>query len=107
MRDPEAVFNKQQALTALHKTGKYMCGVNLVWTDLHFMSSINVPLQWSSITGIQKFYFSSPNGFASLPIEIGVLKGQIDASNLGDFGSWRRVSPEESIIAWSLARSCK
>lgn len=43
----QAPFNKTLAMTALDRTGQYACAINLLWVDMFFTTSNNIPIMWS------------------------------------------------------------
>ena len=99
----QAIFHEASALIALKKTKTYMAAVSLAWASPVYTSTPNVPLVWASVETVQKHYFSVPAGLVKLPLEIAFTASQIDLKDFGSKGSWRRVSPDEVVIAWYKA----
>ncbi len=99
----QAVYHAAKAMRALSRTKTYMCAINLLWVDLYFTTSSNIPIQWSTVKELQNYYFRAPAGFVQMPIEIAVTEAQVQSKDYGEPGTWKRVSSEEIIMAWFTA----
>ena len=54
-------------------------------------------------SGRQDPWFAKPAGLENQQITVGVLQQEVDSGSLPAFGCWRRLSAEESVIAWFAA----
>ena len=79
-----------------------MAAVNLFWLDLNYTPTPNVPMSWSTVDSNKKHLFklAETASFADVPIEIPVLREQVEAEDLGAQGAWRYTSPTEIVVAW-------
>ena len=89
-----------EAVKAFAKNPQHMCAVNAAWVCHNASLTPSVPMAWASVQEMKKHYFSCPAGFARVPIEIAVTKSEVQQGNFGAMGNWRRVSADETYIAW-------
>ena len=96
-------FDPTQAITALRKEARYMCCINLMWVDQSFSASPHVPTNRGAIEKLKQHYFKTPSGLEQQSVTIGILQAELDAGTFPAYGCWRRLSPEESVMAWFQA----
>lgn len=99
------VFDAQQALAALRKEGRYQCCINLMWLDQSYSTSPHVPLNQGAISKLKAHFFSKPQGLEQQALTVAILQAEVDAGAFPAVGTWKRVSPEESVMAWFEAAS--
>lgn len=99
----QAVFDMQTAVNALSRNPQHLCGINAAWVAHSPTLTPNVPMAWASVLEMKSHYFQVPTGFAKVPVEIAVTKAEVQQGNFGPKGYWRRVSADETFIAWFSA----
>lgn len=102
-------FEESKAIKALASEGKYYCAMNLTWLNHAWSSCPQIPLNRGAICKIQEFFFPAPASFSKQKLVVAVLKAEVDGQRLPAPGMWKRISPEESVIAFyqSAAEAAK
>ena len=96
-------YDAAQALASLKKHGQHMCQINLLWLDPTWNATPQIPINQGAVDKIQEHWFAKPAGLENQQITVGVLQQEVDSGSLPAFGCWRRLSAEESVIAWFAA----
>jgi len=99
------VFDAQKALAALKQEGRYQCCINLMWLDQSYSTSPHVPLNQGAIPKLKAHFFSKPQRLEQQALTVAILQAELDAGTFPAVGTWKRVSPEESVMAWFEAAS--
>ena len=101
------VFDEKAALDSLKRDGKYMCLVNLLWLDQTWSPTPQIPINKGAVEQIRAHWFGQPTGMESQQVTVGILKQELDSKTFPAFGTWKRLSAEESILAFFEAASAE
>ena len=101
------VFDEKAALESLKRDGKYMCLINLLWLDPTWSPTPQIPINKGAVEQIKVHWFAQPSGMESQQVTVGILKQELDSKSFPAFGTWKRVSAEESILAFFEAASAE
>ena len=93
-------FDPKDAVVSLKREQRYMCRINLMWLDHSFSSSPHIPINKGAIEKLKLHYFTKPSGLEQHALHVGILQAELDAATFPAFGCWKRLSPEESVMAW-------
>ena len=93
-------FDEKSALAALAAEGRYYCATNLGWLDHAWSPCPQVPLSAGAVDKISDFFFEKPASFGKQRLVVAVLQAEVDGKRFPTPGMWKRISPEESVIAF-------
>lgn len=101
------VFDENAALESLKRDGKYMCLINLLWLDQTWSPTPQIPINKGAVEQIKTHWFAQPCGMESQQVTVGILKQEMDSKTFPASGTWKRLSAEESILAFFEAASAE
>ena len=93
-------YDEKMALESLKREGKYLCLMNALWLDQSWSATPQIPISQGAIDQVKAHWFSKPNGLDQQQVTVGVLQQEVDSKKMPAFGTWKRLSAEESIIAF-------
>lgn len=93
-------YDEKMALDSLKREGKYLCLMNALWLDQTFSATPQIPISQGAVDQVKAHWFSQPNGLDQQQVTVGVLKQEVDSKKMPAFGTWKRLSAEESIVAF-------
>ena len=103
-------FNATAALESLKRDGKHMCLINLMWLDQTWTATPQIPINQGAVNQIKDHWFQKPAGLEQQQVTVGILQQELDSKTFPAFGTWKRLSAEESVLAWfsaAAAEACK
>lgn len=93
-------YDEKVALESLKKEGKFLCLMNALWLDQSWSATPQIPISQGAIDQVKEHWFSQPNGLDQQQVTVGVLQQEVDSKKMPAFGTWKRLSAEESVIAF-------
>ena len=93
-------FDEAKALTALKSEGEYFCAMSMTWLDHSWSPCPQVPLNKGAVSKIREFFFAGPTSFSRTKLVVAVLRAEVDGQRMPPPGMWKRISLEESLIAF-------
>lgn len=93
-------FCQKAAVESLRRERRYMCRINLMWLDHSYSCSPHVPINKGAIQQLKQHYFQKACGLEQHALHVCILQAELDAGTFPAFGCWKRLSPEESVMAW-------
>ena len=100
-------FDEKAALESLKREGKYLCIMNALWLDQSWSATPQIPISQGAIDQVKSHWFSTPNGLDQQQVTVGFLRREVDSKTVPAFGTWKRLSAEESIIAFFEAAAAE
>ena len=98
-----AVYDEKEAYVALTKRGEYNCAVNLCWVDVLWTPPTKVPIVWASVQELMDYNFKAPGHIPTGALDVGITPHELGNKDWGLPGKWKRISPEEMVMAWFAA----
>ena len=93
-------YDEKMALESLKREGKYLCLMNALWLDQSWSATPQIPISQGAVDQVKAHWFSKPNGLDQQQVTVGVLQQEVDSKKMPAFGTWKRLSAEESVVAF-------